>query len=216
MTALARNIRARLLQLNMTQKQLGDLAGISQVMVHKLLSGKVANTSKAVSIAKALECSAEWLVEGEAPMQGDNVSQGPEIKGYIPLISWVQAGCWEEAIDLYALGDYEKTLPTVVSHSKSTFALRIEGDSMTAPAGTGKSFPEGMVIYIDPERRGGVTTGDYVVARLNGTTKVTFKQLSSEEGQPVLKALNPSPSYPILRDEFTIIGRVIDASWGGL
>lgn len=46
---------------------------------------------------------------------------------------------------------------------------------------------------------------------------MTFKQLATEEGRPVLMPLNPDrKQYAVIRNEFTIIGRVIDASWGGL
>lgn len=149
------------------------------------------------------------------PQPGDNVSSA-RIEGYVPLISYVQAGEWAEAIDLYEPGYAEQVRATTVPHSMATFALQVEGDSMTLPAGVpGKSFPPGMIIFVDPEREAEV--GDFVVARHNGNSKVTFKRLVQEEGRPILVPLNPDrATYPIIRDEFTVIGRVIDASWGGL
>lgn len=150
-------------------------------------------------------------------MPASNVSPGPEIKGWIPLISFTAAGNWEEIIDLYEPGDAESVHPTTVPHSIHTFALRVDGDSMTPPSGTpGYSFPHGMIIYVDPDLRGDVVTGDYVVARHGDDDRATFKQLATEEGRPILKPLNPSDKYPIIRDEFEIIGKVIDATWGGL
>ncbi|GAB3099818.1 LexA family transcriptional regulator [Pseudomaricurvus hydrocarbonicus] len=144
-----------------------------------------------------------------------NTAPSPQIKGYIPLISWVQAGSWAEAIDLYQPGDAESVHPTTINHGIHTFALRVDGDSMTAPTGAaGHSFPHGMIIYIDPDQE--ASPGDYVVARHNGHGHVTFKQYGTEEGRPVLKPLNTNGQYPIIRDEFQIIGKVIDASWGGL
>lgn len=147
--------------------------------------------------------------------ESPNVKYAPRIKGFIPLISWVQAGLWSEAIDLYSPGDFESIHPTTVPHGKHTFALRVDGDSMTAPAGApGHSFPHGMIIYIDPNQE--ALPGDYVVARHNGHGHVTFKRYTTEEGRPILKPLNNNGQYPIIRDEFEIIGKVIDASWGGL
>lgn len=160
---------------------------------------------------------------GLQPMELDRHSEGETdnvaptaIEGWVPLISYVQAGEWVEAIDLYEPGYGEQVRATTVPHSESTFALRVEGDSMTLPAGVpGRSFPGGMIIFVDPQRT--PELGDYVVARHNGDGKVTFKRLMSEEGRPVLAPVNPDrASYPIIRDEFTVIGRVIDASWGGL
>jgi len=137
------------------------------------------------------------------------------IQGWIPLISYVQAGEWSEAIDLYEPGYGEKVMPTTVPHSNSTFALRVEGRSMTLPEGvTGISFPHGMIIYVDPEME--ARSGDFVVAR-HGENHVTFKKLMMEEGRPVLMPLNPdSKQYPVIRCEFEIIGKVIDGSWGGI
>lgn len=145
-----------------------------------------------------------------------NVSGPMEIKGWIPLISYVEAGRWSETVDIYEPGYAEKVVPTAVNHSIHTFALRVEGHSMTLPAEIpGRSFPEGMIIYVDPMQE--CVIGDFVVARLSGTQDATFKKLGQEEGRPILIPLNPNRTeYPIYRSEFEIIGRVIDASWGGL
>lgn len=148
----------------------------------------------------------------------EEVNTGAEVtvRGWIPLISWVQAGEWSEAIDIYEPGYAEETFPTAVNHSKTTFALRVEGDSMTLPEGVqGRSFPHGMIIYVDPERDSEI--GDFVVARLPTTGHATFKKFGREEGRSVLVPQNPDRSqYPVIRDEFELIGRVIDAGWGGL
>lgn len=194
-----------------SQTKLQAKSGVAQATIGRILREEVSpSADKIEDLARAFGKEASELLADQS-----NVSSS-EIAGYVPLISWVQAGGWEETIDLFEPGYSEQVHPTIVPHSKYTFALRVEGDSMTAPAGAKRSFPHGMIIYVDPERRGGVTTGDFVVARLKGTSNATFKQLSSEEGRPILKPLNPSDKYPIIRDEFEIMGKVIDAGWGGL
>lgn len=70
MNILATNIKDRLKAIGLTQKELADRANISQVMVHKLVSGKTTSTSKIVDLAKALNCSADWLMYGEHTKQG--------------------------------------------------------------------------------------------------------------------------------------------------
>ncbi|WP_343561775.1 XRE family transcriptional regulator [Kiloniella sp. b19] len=65
MTKLSTNMQRRLKDLGMTQRELADLAGLSQVMIHKLLSGKTRETRKIVEIAKALNCDPDWLQNGE-------------------------------------------------------------------------------------------------------------------------------------------------------
>lgn len=65
MKTLAQNIRDRMEAIGMTQKELAERADISQVMVHKLVSGKVKTTGKLLNIAAALRCTAEELQYGE-------------------------------------------------------------------------------------------------------------------------------------------------------
>lgn len=65
MKTLAQNIRDRMEAIGMTQKELAERADISQVMVHKLVSGKVKTTGKLLNIAAALRCTAEELQYGD-------------------------------------------------------------------------------------------------------------------------------------------------------
>lgn len=75
MKTLAQNIRDRMAAIGMTQKELAERANISQVMVHKLVSGKTTTTSKLLDLAKALGCSAEELQYGT-----DKISQNQSLK----------------------------------------------------------------------------------------------------------------------------------------
>lgn len=170
------------------------------------------------TISTALNIKASSLIDNdEIPSKPTrNTAEAPLIKGFIPLIAWVKAGTWEDAIELYSPSD-ESAHPTTVNHSKNTFALKVDGDSMTAPVGApGHSFPHGIIIYVDPDQRADTRAGDYVVAKQLYDNQATFKQLASEEGRPVLKPLNTGGQYVIIRDEFEVIGKVIDAGWGGL
>lgn len=212
-------IALRMRELRITQDELAEKAGLSQVSIHKILNG--GGTRKLVAIARALQCAAEDLVSdspkglGEPRVAYTNTSGPIAFAEEVPLISYVQAGEWSEAIDLYEPGYAENFISTTHTHSKLAFALRVEGHSMTLPPDIeGRSFPPGMIIQVDPEKPW--KTGDFVVARHDGN-KVTFKRLSSEEGRPVLTALNPDRDrYPVIRDEFEVIGRVFAAGWEGL
>lgn len=140
------------------------------------------------------------------PHEESNVSEGPAIRGLVPLISWVRAGNWCEASDPLQPGDAEEWLPCPAAHSQGTFALRVRGDSMTAPHGNSRTYPEGCIIFVDPERKNPVN-GDRIVACLEGSHEVTFKIYKNEDGRQWLQPLNPS--HEPIREAFHVLGTVI-------
>lgn len=153
-------------------------------------------------VAEELVAKGDYI---KTPANLRNVAAGPSIKGRVPLISWVQAGEWSEAIDLYEPGEAEDMISCPATHSPQTFALRVEGDSMTSA--TGKSYPHGSIIFVDPEQRGGVMPGDRVIAKLAGHDKVTFKQLAEDRQGYYLTPLNSA--HPVIYGEFSVLGKVI-------
>ena len=159
MNNLAQNLRTRLSALKMTQKELAEKANISQVMVHKLLSGKSSSTAKILDIANVLQCPPDWLLYGKGDpdkaaeaLAIPNGVPGPAIAGKVPLISWVQAGEWTAIVDSLEPGDAEKWQETTAKVGPHAFALRVHGDSMVNPFGF-PSIPEGSLVIVDPEGR---------------------------------------------------------------
>lgn len=209
---LADRIRARKLDLQLSQEEIANRAGISQGMVAKLINRKSETTSRIADLAKALECSVEWLSYGQEQFRIKedaavyNVSPAMQTDRYVPLVSWVQAGEFNEAIDIHATG-YADEWVARINGGDSVYALRVRGHSMTAPIGSPHSFPEGMIIHVDPDQAS--KNGDFVIAKVNGEDGVTFKQLKHDD-KPYLFALNPS--YPPIFDEFRILGKVIGVS----
>lgn len=144
-----------------------------------------------------------FMVKDES--EAMNVYTGPETKGLVPVVSWVKAGSWAEAEDPFEPGEADEFMLCPVNHGMHTFALRVQGDSMTSPHG--KSYPAGCVIYVDPDQRGGVVSGDKVIAKLRGENAVTFKVFIEDAGKRFLKPLNTQ--YPPIIDEFRILGKII-------
>ena len=136
----------------------------------------------------------------------NGLDEGPRVRGLVPLISWVQAGSWCGAVDTFSPGDAETWLPCIAGHSEGAYALRVRGDSMTAPGGNSRTYPQGCVIFIDPLKKA-PNNGDRVIAKLCGTDEVTFKIYKNEDGRQWLQPLNPS--HEPIRDEFTVLGTVI-------
>lgn len=75
---------------------------------------------------------------------------------------------------------------------------------MTAPHG--KSYPEGSIIIVEPDRRSPIN-GERIVAKLSGSEDVTFKVYKEEDGRRWLQPLNPS--HEPIREPFKVLGTVI-------
>ena len=191
-----------------------------QSIQHLVCTGK--GSTHNAKLAIALGISTIWLERGRGDMMasqsdaaretlgkyGDNFSAARD-SGRVPLISWVQAGQFCEAIDNFFPGDGEEWLPCPSPHSDKTFALRVVGESMTSPRPGDKSYPEGTVIFIDPEKP--VFNGCKVVARVPSTNTVTFKKYVEDAGRIYLMPLNPSFDKIEITEEVHICGVLIGA-----
>ena len=194
----------------LTQPQLAKKAGVSPGTIGNIESGTRKQPRELLAIAAALRVTPTWLQSGTPPMRPSNIEEAPSTRGLVPLISWVQAGAWCEVAEVReqapSYHDSPTYLPCPAPHGRSTFALRVKGDSMTAPYG--RSYPDGCIIYVDPERRSPVN-GDRIVACLMdaGDHEVTFKIYKNEDGRQWLAPLNTQ--HPPLFERFTVLGTVI-------
>lgn len=207
---IAHRVKSRRVELGLTQVELALRIGISQQSLQKIEDGKTSNPRKLLELAKALECTPEWLQLGiENTNPNNNITSAPypaETKK-LPIISHVQAGAWTEAVDYYSLGDEIEWEEAPSSVSENSFWLRVVGDSMTAQSGT--SIPEGHLILVDPNIP--AENGSLVVAKLEGTDEVTFKKLVIDTGQKYLKPLNPDYRQLEVNGNCRIIGVVKEA-----
>lgn len=191
----------------LTQPELAKKAKVAQGTIGNIEAGLRKRPRDLLAIAAALKVNPGWLETGDGPKASvQNTEPGPDSSGKVPLISWVRAGEWCEASDPFQPGDAERWLDCPVSHSQDTFALRVRGDSMTAPHGNTRTYPEGCIIFVDPGRRLPVN-GDRVVACLDGSQEVTFKVYKNEDGRQWLQPLNPS--HEPIREPFHVLGTVL-------
>uniref|UniRef100_UPI00403EC092 S24 family peptidase n=1 Tax=Klebsiella variicola TaxID=244366 RepID=UPI00403EC092 len=73
-TTLAERLREARKAASMTQKTLGDAVGVSQAAIQKIETGRAAQTTKLLDIAKALRVRPEWLSSGTGAMRADGES----------------------------------------------------------------------------------------------------------------------------------------------
>ena len=189
--------------------------------ISKWLNGEaMAEADSMVALCDWLKVRREWLEYGVLPKEQStdsgaqqfqvgeesNVSGMTKRFGRVPLISWVQAGAWCEAICNFEPFDADAWVSCPVPISQSGYALKVLGDSMTNP-GPGRSYPTGCIIFVDPETQ--ANNGDRVVARVPRTNEVTFKVLDSDAGRVYLRPINPQ--YPIIdiTEETQICGKVV-------
>jgi len=124
----------------------------------------------------------------------------------IPVISWVQAGAFREAVDLYAVGFSGEGEPVYSTKAVglNAFALRVEGDSMSP------RYLPGDIIVVDPAVK--CTNGCPCVVAMNG--EAVFKMFHETDDAIVLRPLNPKyPEIVIRKDspvDFRVVGKVID------
>ncbi|WP_280118093.1 LexA family protein, partial [Klebsiella pneumoniae] len=101
-------------------------------------------------------------------------------------------------------------VPTAKKASSKAFWLEVEGHSMTAPQGGRPSFPEGMLILVDPEED--VEFGDFCVARMLND-EFTFKRLIRDGGVEYLEPLNPRYDLITINGNCQIVGKVVKSQW---
>lgn len=189
----------------MSQAQLAKLCGWaapSRLGNYELGTRKV-SADDAVVLGAALGVSPALIMFGD---EADSVYKQYEY----PLFSSVQAGPFSE-VGSYTAKDAKAWVATTRKASSRAFWLEVKGHSMTAPQGVRPSFPEGMLILVDPEEP--VETGDFCVASANADSEATFKKYELDSGVSYLVPLNPAYRIIDCDHSIRIIGKVVKAQW---
>lgn len=167
------------------------------------LGTRKVSADDALTLAEALGVSPSLILFG-----ADN---GPIFKKFdYPVFSHVQAGMFSPEFRTFTERDAERWVSTTKKASDNAFWLEVDGHSMTAPAGSKPSFPEGMLILVDPEEP--VDPGDFCIARLGGD-EFTFKKLIKDSGQVFLQPLNPQFPMMPCNEHCRVVGKVVASQW---
>lgn len=138
-----------------------------------------------------------------------NVSmiEQPNMMFRYPVISWVAAGAWSEAVEPFPPGFSDRYEMSEYDSKGPAFWLEVKGDSMTSI--NGQSVPEGTFILVDTEAD--VQSGKLVIAKLADSNEATFKKLVEDGGRRFLKPLNPAYPVEMCADGCKIVGVVVRA-----
>lgn len=192
----------------LTRKDFAKQIGITAPYLSDILNGKKTGEKRILDIAKRANIPLDQIFADTGIGLGAYSRQfGP-----IPVISWVKAGEFAEAADMWPVGISGEGEPVFskVKVGDRAFALRVEGDSMWP------RFHPGDIIIVDPEIH--CENGQPCVVFLNG--EVSFKYLKMDEDE--IKLVPGNDKYPTVvinkssRVDFHVIGRVVDMVPGKL
>lgn len=123
----------------------------------------------------------------------------------IPVISYVQAGGWTEAVDAYEKGNGFDYITADSDVGPNAFALEVKGPSMLT------RFHEGDRGIFDPDVE--PIPGDFVVAKRDGDEEATFKQYRPRgfdaKKRPIIDLTPLNEVWPILRIDAENPGQII-------
>lgn len=206
--------KTRLNTLGMTQSELSEQMGVSQgAMGHWLNGRRSPSLAEVGAIFEILGINGAALNPDGTFTVGEDLTARPVKQQYeYPLFTTVQAGQFAD-VGTYTERDAQEWIATTSKAGPRAFWLEVSGHSMTAPPGTKPSFPEGMLILVDPSED--VEPGDFCVAGIHNDSEVTFKRFVWEDGKPWLEPLNPNPRYQSLpcNENCRVIGKVVKAQW---
>ncbi|ANF86771.1 Putative phage regulatory protein [Pseudomonas antarctica] len=142
MSTLAQRIKTARTHAKLTQKALALKVGVEQPVISQLETGKNLQSAHLPKIAHVCGVNAIWLSENTGPMIGVSASEPnisvaaqPTKSFRYPVISWVAAGAWAEAVEPYPAGFSDSYEFSEYDSKGPAFWLTVKGDSMTAPAG---------------------------------------------------------------------------------
>jgi len=205
MNTVGKRIYNRRKELKLTQTAVAALIGVSSASLTYWERDEIEPKNKNMAaLARALDCAPDYLLFG-ATFGGD--VSFVTINARVPLIAWDKLSTYREGEIMTGDDEAEDWIYCPVQCAKSTFALRVRGDHMESPYPGKRSYPEGIVIFVDPTIE--VKNGSRVITRRIDSTEATFKEYYEDDGKKYLKPINPQYPTSEMDGDIIIIGVVI-------
>lgn len=207
-------------ELNLSQRELADLAKVSQSTIGNVEAGLREQPRKLNTIAEILGVNPLWLETGKGPVRNEAPKQEnvkfsePKEEDYclIPIYSTYGScgvGCFNDNIEVIGNKVFSKELTRKLNIDPTLCCfINADGDSMYP------YIADGDEVLVD-KRVTPTRTGEIYAVMMDG--EVFIKRLAREFGTLVLRSDNSNKSmFPDLRvpsgADLTIIGRVV---WRG-
>ena len=191
-------LKDRMKALKMTQEVLASKMGVTRgAITHYLSERRTPSLQQFKKLSAVLKTDPVWLQYGlstnQEPKPKSKIEKSETRRYPLPILPWNSIA---DFIDIRKRGvEIKEWVSHFFTDQPHWYALRVIGDSMKAPSGNSKSFHEGDLIIVDPDKT--VMHGSYVVAMLPRAKEATFKQYVVDGGVAYLKPLNPQ--YPMLQ-----------------
>ncbi len=206
MSTSGERIRARRNQFELTVKAVADYAGVKPPTVSQWESDLMIPKGKSMKrLEEILKTNSDWILYGKGNPEARYVLVQPDSQEFkaislstkrIPVISWVQAGAWNDTgCDDPAMTCTE-WMETSSGVSEHAFALIVRGDSMTNPNNP-RSIQDGAKVVVEPIFDPEQLNRKIVVAMLEGSSEATIKEFIQDGPVKFLKPLNPA--YPSMQ-----------------
>ena len=197
--------QAKKKKLGITQETAAAQFGCNQSTISHYLTGRIPlNVAAILKFAQILRINPSEI---DPNLLGvDNMVSASNVRLLshrdVPLLTQSQIMQFAADPDAFDASKATAWLPCPVAVGGNAFLMQWNGDSMSAPSG--KSFPDGSLLIVDPDAVAG--DGSFILAQIGND--IAFKQLVSDAGSYILRPLNPQyPARP-MPDNATIIGVV--------
>lgn len=204
--SIGNRLRSRRKMFGYTLKVIAEHVGVKQPTVSQWEADLMVPRGESLKkLEDILKTNSDWILHGKGNPEARYVLVQPDSQEFkaislstkrIPVISWVQAGAWNDiGCDDPAMTCTE-WMETSSGVSEHAFALIVRGDSMTNSSNP-RSIQDGAKVVVEPIFDPEQLNRKIVVAMLEGSSEATIKEFIQDGPVKFLKPLNPA--YPSMQ-----------------